>query len=115
MADWKKALSFYDDDNTIHNLIAWILATSADPKVRDGKRAIDLAIGSCETTEWEDAEKIETLAAAYAEAGDFERAVEFENKAITLMTPDSDSIEDSYARLKLYEAHQPYRESSGSE
>jgi tetratricopeptide (TPR) repeat protein len=94
-------------------LIAWILATNADPKVRDGKRAIELATKSCELSGWKDGNPIDTLAAAYAEAGDFQHAIEFENRAIALMQDDEDWIEDARSRLKLYEEHQAYRDSSG--
>jgi tetratricopeptide (TPR) repeat protein len=113
MADWSKALQLEDGHGTTHSLIAWILATNADPKVRDGKRAIELATKSCELSGWKDGNPIDTLAAAYAEAGDFQHAIEFENRAIALMQDDEDWIEDARSRLKLYEEHQAYRDSSG--
>lgn len=110
LADLNKALELKDDDSATYNQMAWFLATCPDPKVRDGKKAIEFSLKSCELSEWKDGEVIDTLAAAYAEAGDFKRAVEFENKAIALTKPDSDAMKDVRARLDLYEQRRPYRE-----
>jgi hypothetical protein len=49
------------------------------------------------------------LAAAYAEAGDFKRAVEFENKAIAMMKPGGDALREARARLELFEKRRPFR------
>ena len=67
MADWKKALELKHDDSATYNAMAWLLATSPDPKVRDGKKAIELATKACELSEWKKGEVVDTLAAAYAE------------------------------------------------
>jgi hypothetical protein len=48
---------------------------------------------------------LDTLAAAYAEAGQFERAVTTQREAIRLIGKN----DDYEKRLKLFEAHQPYR------
>jgi hypothetical protein len=58
-------------------------------------------------TEWKDSARLDTLAAAYAESGDFESAVKWEEKAIGLATEaDKDSCR---AHLALYQAGKPYR------
>src|SRR5206468_1897111 len=54
---------------------AWLLATCPDPEVRDGPRAIELAERAVEATHRNDANLLDTLAAAYAAAGDFVKAV----------------------------------------
>ncbi len=110
MADWKKALELKHDDSATYNAMAWLLATSPDPKVRDGKKAIELATKACELSEWKKGEVVDTLAAAYAEVGDFKRAVEFENKAIALMKPDSDEMKAARAQLRFFENGRPFRE-----
>ena len=109
MADWNKALELKHDDSGTYNQIAWLLATCPDSKVRNGKKAIEFATKSCELNEWKEGEVIDTLAAAYAEAGDFKRAAEFETKAIALMKPGSDTMKEASARLELYEHRRPYR------
>jgi len=93
------------------NGLAWFRATCTAAKFRDGRAAVEAATRASELTRGEDADVLDTLAAAHAEAGDFARAVEMETKAMA--TPENFSlgeIDNCRARLKLYEAHKPYRE-----
>jgi len=55
------------------------------------------------------AESLDTLAAAYAETGDFAAAVAAEKEAIGLMK-EGKMKADGESRLKLYESGRPYRE-----
>jgi Flp pilus assembly protein TadD len=57
------------------NNLAWALATSADSRLRDGPRAVQLAEKACALTYHQQTIMIGTLAAAYAEAGRFDEAV----------------------------------------
>ena len=60
---------------------AWLLATCPDARVRNGKLAVELATRACELKHWKRAPR-QTLAAAYAEAGDFDKAVEQETQVL---------------------------------
>jgi tetratricopeptide (TPR) repeat protein len=93
-----------------YNNLAWILATCSDKQYRDGKRAVECATKACELTDWKENVWFDTLAAAYAEAGDFENAVKWQQKA-TEMANDEEK-EDYRSRLDLYKAGKPYREES---
>ena len=97
------------------NGLAWLRATSPDASVRNGPEGVRLAqkavtlknVGTCAL--------IDTLAAAYAEAGDYPRAIESEQRAIAaapkeLRDPNraQDFQTKAVERLHLFEQHQPY-------
>jgi tetratricopeptide (TPR) repeat protein len=92
-----------------YNSRAWLLATCSDEKVRDGKRAVESATKACELTEWKNGFHVGTLAAAYAEVGDFDAAIKWQARANALYNHVEDRKKGE-ARLKLYEGKTPYRE-----
>ena len=63
-------------------------------------------------TDYNDPELLDTLAAAYASAGDFSKAIETAEKAIKLAEAAGrkDYSREIQARLQLYKAGKPYRE-----
>jgi tetratricopeptide (TPR) repeat protein len=110
LADLEKALELRPDDSGVLNNLAWLLATSPDDDLRDGKRAIDLATKACEKTEWKEAHIISTLAAGYAETGDFDNARKYAKQAVEVGKDDGDVAEQLAAELKRYEEEKPWRE-----
>jgi len=80
--------------------------------VRDGAQAIVDAMKACELFEWHEGKVVDTLAAAYAEAGNFDAAVEWQRRAIELAHADVDFIIEARDRLALYRDHKPCREST---
>jgi TPR repeat protein len=92
------------------NNIAWILATAPDARVRNGAEALRLAQQAVETGA--DGVAIDTLAAAFAEVGLFEKAVAEQQRAIDMARAagDLDAAADRESRLVLYRSRQPYRE-----
>ena len=92
---------------------AWVRATNKDAKYRDGKQAVEDATRACELTDWKDTAKLRTLAAAFAESGEFNKAIEWQTKAMELAQADKQA---SYrSRLNLYRSGKPYRESREGE
>jgi tetratricopeptide (TPR) repeat protein len=89
---------------------AWILATCPDAKYRDGKKAVELAIQACELGVAKDPYLDEIRAAAHAEAGEFDRAVEWQSRALQDASniPGTDTQGDRL-RLKLYQDKKPFR------
>jgi len=106
----EEALALDVDDAAAHNNKAWLLATCLDEQFRDGKLAVEHATRACELTDWQNAGFIDTLAAAYAEEGDYEAAVRTQQQAIDLDT--AGVYGDQFVeRLELYQTETPYRES----
>lgn len=89
---------------------AWILATCPDPQIRDGGAAVQAATRACELTTWKRTEPLDSLAAAYAESGDFKAAIEWEGKALAQARISPVLRMRAQARLALYKAGKPYRD-----
>ena len=69
-----------------------MLATSPDDKLRNGSRAIELATKAAELTEYKAAYILSTLAAAYAETGDFQTAIKWSSKAVEIGDKEHDAV-----------------------
>ena len=86
---------------------AWLYATCPAPAFRNGRQAVADATAACKIDSWDNWDYIDTLAAAYAEAGDFEKAIKFEQKAIRKARhADTKAAQE---RLALYQQHRPFR------
>ena len=110
LADLERALELKPADSGVLNNLAWLLATSPDDEIRDGARAIELAEKACEETEWKEAHIISTLAAGYAETGNFEKAREFSEKAVETSGEEGDIREQLEKELESYREEKPWRE-----
>jgi tetratricopeptide (TPR) repeat protein len=86
---------------------AWLLATCPEGKFRNGKQAVADAEMACRIDAWDNWDYIDTLAAAYAEAGDFPKAIKFEEKAIHKVR-DPEDRKDLQERLALYQMQRPF-------
>ncbi len=109
--DFDEAIRLHPEDSDTYDRMAWLFATCPEDKVRDGKRAIQLAVKACELTNWKNGSELNTLAAAYAEAGQFDEAVRYQTQAIE--EPRGPAASDGYReRLELYKQKKPFREST---
>ncbi len=109
-ADLAEAIRLDSTDADNYNFAAWIKATCPNERCRSGTEAIELATVGCELTLWENANILDTLGAAYAEAGDFDSAIKWQQKAIELFSDDVELVKGAKQRLALYKDHKPYRE-----
>lgn len=108
IADYEVALKLEPKDPGLLNNFAWVLATSPDASFRNGKRAIELATQACELTEYKLAHILSTLAAAYAELGDFAAAEQWCVKGIA--ASKGNEKEALEKELIYYKAEKPWRE-----
>jgi tetratricopeptide (TPR) repeat protein len=103
-----ESLNSRDDYSLIQ--LAWLLATCADPSVRDGRTAVEAAKKACELAGWKNDSYIDALAAAWAEAGDFEQAVKYEKQAIEMAKTQEQDVTAFQQRLALFEKRVPFHE-----
>jgi tetratricopeptide (TPR) repeat protein len=90
---------------------AWLRATCPDPSFRNGRQAIKDAKAACGIMSWDDEDMIDTLAAAYAEVGDFHSAVSYEEKALATKGISANDSNVFQSHLALFKQHQPVRSS----
>ncbi len=91
--------------------MAWIMATAPDPAVRNAPQAIQIGERLVELTHRKELKPLDTLAAAYAEAGRFDDAARTAREALALaqVRTDTNSVVAIEGRLRFYEQRQPYR------
>lgn len=95
------------------NARAWVLATSADDKVRNGAESLRLAQRAAELSSHQPA-ILQTLAAAYAETGQFDQAMATANQAIQSAQSlgQTNLIPRIQQALELYRDHRPFRDTA---
>ncbi|MGA2265973.1 MAG: fused MFS/spermidine synthase [Phycisphaerae bacterium] len=93
------------------NSLAWMLATSPDPALRNGAKALSLAERVNQLVS-NNAEILDTLAAALAETGQFDRAVSTARQAEALARSSGQGglVAQLEARIAVYQAKKPYHE-----
>jgi len=106
---FRQALRVKPDHVTAQNNLAWVLATTRDPRVRDGEEALRWALQACEAYDFKSAATLSTLGAAYAATGDFAKAVETAKMGITeaRSAGEEELLEEIEGHLRLYENGQP--------
>src|SRR6059058_1129143 len=111
-AELNRALQLAPDKVNALNILAWLLATASDDSVRDGKRAVQLAERANTLAGNNDPTILHTLAAAYAEAGRFDEALQTARQAMKLASrADNNAVYNAiHDELPLYELGLPYHE-----
>jgi len=109
IADYDKAREINPKDADPYNNLAWLLATCPEGRYRDGKRAIALAQKAVALKD--DSGALDTLAAAYAEAGRFQEAIKTQERAITKLKQEGGTkdLPEFEEHLASYKAGKPWR------
>jgi tetratricopeptide (TPR) repeat protein len=108
--DLNAAIRLDPNDADALGALATIRATCPVDRYRNGSLAFAAASRALKLHGHTCAHCLDTLGAAYAEAGDFPKAVTWQTKALAAL-PDGDRQRDSFsARLALYRDKKPYRD-----
>jgi tetratricopeptide (TPR) repeat protein len=94
--------------------LAWVMATTSNPQFRDGAKAVRLAKLANQITNYKQPEMLDTLAAAYAEAGNFSEAISTAQWAVELARAGgrTDLAREIEPRVALYRQGQAYRDAA---
>jgi protein O-mannosyl-transferase len=112
---FEKVLQLAPDWVEPRNNLAWLLATSKETAIYNPDKAVGLAKRTCELTKYKQPDLLDTLAVAYAAAGDFSKAIETAEKALELcQSSEQNTLKSGIEnRLTLYKAGKPYQDSAG--
>ena len=112
LSHWRAGLELQPNDAKALRRMAWALATSPDAAIRDGAEAVAFAVRALELSGGKDAQALDTLAAAYAEKGQFADAALTARRAQARAAQENQPAlaQEIGARMALYEAGQPFRD-----
>jgi tetratricopeptide (TPR) repeat protein len=112
LAQWRQILHKEPDNVQVLNETAWVLATSANAVLRNGTEAVALAEHAAQLTSGRAPEILGTLAAAYAESGNFDKAIETDQRAADLAARSGNSrlAASLNQRLTSFQAKTPIRQ-----
>ena len=114
IAQFGKILELEPRHVAAQNNLAWLLATCPDATLRNGNKAVELAQRAERLSGGRSPEILDTLAAAYAEAGQFDQAVETAKRALNLSGVQNNRplAEAIQSRRKLYQTGFPFRDTN---
>jgi len=112
MREYQTTLDLDSKHIPAHLSLAWMLATCPEASLRNGTRAAELARQAEQLAGSDSPQLLDTLAAAYAEAGQFGNAVETAKRALNLpATQNNQSLAETIQnQLRCYETNSPYHE-----
>jgi tetratricopeptide (TPR) repeat protein len=109
LSDFEKAVQLSPNNANALSGLAWLRATCPDASLRNGKEAIPMSMRACELTGWKEPAAISTLAAAYAETGDFDKAVKYQTQGMKMNSEYGRVDKETREDLALYQAGKPAR------
>ncbi len=112
LVQWRDGIRLQPNDAGTLRRAAWVLATSRDSTIRSGVEALAFAVRAVQLSGGKDARVLDTLAAAYAEKGQFANAALTARRAQAQASQENQPAlaDEIGTRIALYEADQPFRE-----
>jgi len=112
VAHWKQSLEIQPGNMNAQTNLAWALATAPDASLRDGTKAVELAQNVARRAGHANAMVLRTLAASYAETGQFAEAVDIAQQAFQLASAQGNSalMADLQLNIASYRRELPLRD-----
>ncbi|MGB9476138.1 MAG: tetratricopeptide repeat protein [Candidatus Udaeobacter sp.] len=112
--EWQKVLTIQTDNGNAMSNLAWVFATSPDDSLRDGNKAVQLASEALRISGRRIPILFRTLAAAYAEVGDYSKAIEIAQEGMDLANSQGSPglVAELQGNIALYQTQQPLRDFS---
>jgi tetratricopeptide (TPR) repeat protein len=112
--EWQKVLAIQPDNGNAMSNLAWVFATSPDDSLRDGAKAVQLAQEAVRISARRIPLLFRTLAAAYAETGDFSKAIQTAQEGIELANSQGNQglATELQGNISLYQEQRPLRDPS---
>jgi len=112
--EWQKVLAIQPDNGNAMSNLAWVFATSPDQSLRDGPKAVELAEQALRISGGRIPILFRTLAAAYAESGEFSKAIQTAQQGIELANSQGNSglATELQGNIALYQEQRPLRDPS---
>lgn len=110
---YAKLIEIEPKDSGVLNNYSWLLSTCPDDNFRNADKALEYGLLAAEQTMYAAPHILSTLAAAYAEKGDFDKAREWSQKAVELGEIEKhESLDSLKKELESYKENKPWRETS---
>jgi protein O-mannosyl-transferase len=112
--EWQKVLAIQPDNGNAMSNLAWVFATSPDDSLRDGAKAVQLAEEALRISGRRIPIIFRTLAAAYAEGGEFSKAIQTAQQGLDLANSQGNSglAAELQGNIALYQERHPLRDPS---
>src|SRR5207249_6613865 len=108
--DFREAIRIIPSRGIAYDNLAWFLTTCLQEGFRNGAEAVSAAKKACELSHWKRSGSIDTLAAAYGEAGDLDQAVKYEKQSLNDSSLAPKEREEREKRLALFQQRKPFRD-----
>jgi tetratricopeptide (TPR) repeat protein len=103
ISDTKRLVDVDPHDEEKRSNLTMLLVTCPKKELNDYELALNIAIGLCAKTRWSDCNQLSLLAFIYAQKGEFESAVEWQQKAVQLASAEDFYLREFQVALRNYE------------